>query len=329
MWLFPGGDPLRAGGVSIAKDLEVKNMAVSYSNIGTYDVSLVTWRQFPEGSKDTLVLENYIKIIENLEPPTLVSITEDKEGVLYLAYNLPLKFTGDLTSNFTLKVAGSTVPISSIQSNADDARILEVMPVSNIDNSATATITYDGLGDLTRLNDVSVEAFTDEEITLFVAPNLADDTIYGFEDGGTGWSPAWVWDNVGLVSFTGDKAASGSYSMRMEATTDAKWCRSYSRIDGSTFVLESGKNYTIEYKIWIDPSYTDSSIEPWILGEDSWVGTGFWTGLNGLPRSQWVTINKELQKTFSPPTTTTYFMTFRFEKIGVIYIDDVKVYEVD
>ena len=53
------------------------------------------------------------------------------------------------------------------------------------------------------------------------------------------------------------------------------------------------------------------------------------TSLNGLPRSEWVTINKESVKTFTPPATGEYFMSFKFQKIGIIYIDDIKIYEVD
>ena len=177
---------------------------------------------------------------------------------------------------------------------------------------------------------MAVEAFSEEEVTLYVSPNIADNVIYGFEDGGTGWDTnvVWAWDNVGLISFTDEKAATGQYSMRMEATSNAR-CRAYSRKAGSTFSLEAGKNYTIEYKVWIDPSYTDASIVPELIHNTSWAVTGFWTSLNGLPRSEWVTINKESVKTFTPPATGEYFMSFKFQKIGIIYIDDIKIYEVD
>ena len=70
-----------------------------------------------------------------------------------------------------------------------------------------------------RVNDVVAEAFTDQPVNLFVPLNLANSSIYGFEDGGAGWDPAS--DNVGEISFTDQKAASGNYSMRMEATADA------------------------------------------------------------------------------------------------------------
>ena len=116
--------------------------------------------------------------------------------------------------------------------------------------------------------------------------------------------------------------------MRLEATSDAR-CRAYSRKAGSIFTLEAGKKYTIEYKVWIDPSYTDGSFIPELIHNDNWKATGFWTSLAGLPRSEWVTINKESVKTFTPPVTAEYFMSFKFNKKGVIYVDDVKIYEVD
>ena len=91
LWTFDGGDPESTGGISLDEDELVKSVAVSYPSIGQYDVSLVTWRQYPTGEKDTLRLENFVNVIENLEPPTLSSVIENENGIIQLSYNLPLK----------------------------------------------------------------------------------------------------------------------------------------------------------------------------------------------------------------------------------------------
>ena len=64
-------------------------MAVSYPSIGQYDVSLVNWRQYPNGEKDTAKLENFVNVIENLEPPTLSSVIENENGII----RIELQFT--------------------------------------------------------------------------------------------------------------------------------------------------------------------------------------------------------------------------------------------
>ena len=112
------------------------------------------------------------------------------------------------------------------------------------------------MGGIKRLNDIAVPAFTNETVTLFL-PNIADNDIYGFEDGGTGWEQTWQWDNIGQISFTNEQVASGLYSMRMEATDDGNWTKAWSKnkdtnTENSNFTLEAGQNVTLEFKIWID-----------------------------------------------------------------------------
>ena len=50
--------------------------------------------------------------------------------------------------------------------------------------------------------------------------------------------------------------------MRMEATEDGKWTRAWSWNEGSLFHLDQGQRVTLEFKVWIDPSYSDGSIDP-------------------------------------------------------------------
>jgi len=326
-WTFPGGDPFSAGGISIEEDDDVSTISVTYQTIGTYDVELISWRQYPQGVADTLRLQNYINVTENLEPPTIISIIEDAEGVIDLKYNLPLQSSNDLSNNFTFTVDGSNVEITSIVVDSNDSRVVQITPNVNPNLLSSATLSYNGNGDLARTNGVLVPAFSNEQITLH---SIANPEIYGFEDGGIGWEnpTAWDWDNQGAITYLSDNPATGQYSMKMEATSDAR-CRAFSNASGSLFDLDSEKSYTIEFKVWIDTNYTDTNIFPEVFKSGQWAGEGFWTSVNDLPRGEWVTVNKEAVKIWSPNESGQYFFSFRFQKIGVVYIDDVKIYEVE
>lgn len=326
-WTFQGGDPSSAGGISIEEDDDVSTISVTYPTIGTYDVELISWRQYPEGAADTLRLQNYISVTENLEPPTIMSIIEDVEGVIDLKYNLPLQSSDDLSNNFTYTIDGDNVEITSVVIDSNDNRVVKITPGVNPNLLSSATLSYNGNGDLARTNGVLVPAFSNEVVTLH---SIANPDIYGFEDGGIGWENpnAWDWDNQGTITYVSDNSATGQYSMKMEATTNNR-CRAFSNASGSLFDLDSEKSYTIEFKVWIDTNYTDTNIFPEVFKSGQWAGEGFWTSVVSLPRGEWVTVNKEAVKIWSPAESGQYFFSFRFQKIGVIYIDDIKIYEVN
>lgn len=326
-WTFQGGDPSSAGGISIEEDDDVSTISVTYPTIGTYDVELISWRQYPEGAADTLRLQNYISVTENLEPPTIMSIIEDVEGVIDLKYNLPLQSSDDLSNNFTYTIDGDNVEITSVVIDSNDNRVVKITPGVNPNLLSSATLSYNGNGDLARTNGVLVPAFSNEVVTLH---SIANPDIYGFEDGGIGWENpnAWDWDNQGTITYVSDNSATGQYSMKMEATNNNR-CRAFSNASGSLFDLDSEKSYTIEFKVWIDTNYTDTNIFPEVFKSGQWAGEGFWTSVASLPRGEWVTVNKEAVKIWSPAESGQYFFSFRFQKIGVIYIDDIKIYEVN
>ncbi len=332
-WTLPGGEPSSAGGISVDEDELVKNISVSYPTIGVYDLTLVTWRQYPTGVMDTLHLKEYINVVENIDPPTIKSVTENESGVIHVAYDLPLKLTSDIVPNLTLTVDGATAAISSATINADDNRIVDITPAVNILNNQNATLSYDGSGGLMRINDIMAPAFTYQIVNLFSPPNLAGDEVFGFEDGGAGWSPPWVWDSKGTTSFPDDFAASGTYSLRMEVDSDKK-VRAYSRKNPNKgkltgeFGLVAGQSVTLELKVWIDPSFTSPGLQVELFRSSKWAASeGFYADVSNLPRSEWVTISFQGIKNFEVTETEDYWMSIRYAKKGVIYIDDIKVYE--
>ena len=55
----------------------MSTISVTYPSIRTYDVELISWRQYPEGVADTLRLQNYVNVTENYwgaYPPGLMVI---------------------------------------------------------------------------------------------------------------------------------------------------------------------------------------------------------------------------------------------------------------
>ena len=134
-WTLPGGDPSSAGGISIDDDDDVSTISVTYPTIGTYDVELISWRQYPEGAADTLRIPDYINIVE--APPVINSINEKINGEIHLKYNVSLQSSGDLASYFTLKFDDEEIQISSVEIHPNDNTILKIIPNTNFSSSMT------------------------------------------------------------------------------------------------------------------------------------------------------------------------------------------------
>lgn len=172
-WFFPGGNPEKAGGISQLEDGKVQDITVQYPTIGVFDVMLVSWREDPFAKRDTVFLEDYINVLKNEEPPLVTDISEDTEdSTLHITYNLPMKISGDLVSNFTLTVDGNPVAINSVSLNPNSNQVVDVVPSIDIFHRANAVLSYDGNGGLTRINDVPAPAFADTEISLDFPDNV-------------------------------------------------------------------------------------------------------------------------------------------------------------
>ncbi|MDX9747802.1 MAG: hypothetical protein RBT57_04815 [Paludibacter sp.] len=65
-WEFSGGLPSSAGGIDAVADAKVAQVKVVYPESGLFDVKLVAWRRLPNSEPDTLLLKDFVKVIENL-----------------------------------------------------------------------------------------------------------------------------------------------------------------------------------------------------------------------------------------------------------------------
>ncbi|MEM6344399.1 MAG: hypothetical protein AAF927_10990 [Bacteroidota bacterium] len=202
-WFFEGADPAKAGGIDVTEDGLVQSIAVQYPEIGIYDVTLISWRQFPTGEPDTIVLEDYVNVIKNIDPPSIVNITEDEAGIIHLNYNLAMKMSGDLIPNFSLMVDDTMMTITEISINPADNRVIDITPAMDIDHISKVELSYDGNGDLSRVNDVAAEAFMDEVVSLNQPLNLL--AMAGidpsFENGSlAGWDPTIIAANANPIT---------------------------------------------------------------------------------------------------------------------------------
>ncbi len=336
VWRFDGGYPDKAGGIGVAEDKEVKNVTVSYQEIGIYDVELISWRKNPDGEPDTILLNGFINVIGNPNPPQIVNVKTENEKIIHLKYDLGLKLRGDISSNFTLKVDGEEVEIASVVLSREDNQTVEIVSSEKIKWFSDCTLSYDGQGELTSKNNISAEMFLDLPL-IFDPINIANEFIYGFENGGEGWIPAAY--NVGKISFTTEKAATGIYSMKMESVENVNWTAVIS--SRTPFLLEANKKYSLEFKIWIDPSSTSPMIFHTFTGKGISFNEQNRTEIINVPKGEWVTINKVLgtanrvptelirQKIWAPVVSGEYFLEFRFAEPSVFYIDDIVVFEVD
>lgn len=198
-WRFDGGDPKTAAGTTIAEDEAIQTISVQYPTIGVYDVQLVAWRQFPDGVADTIVLKDFVNVVENVDPPLAVGADEDENGVIHLAFDQEMIVGGDLIPNFSLMVDDTVAAISSITLNPQNLRIVDIKPEVDIEHYSRAFLSYDGNGDLTKLNGIKSADFSDLAISLNQPPNLL--IMAGmdpsFESGSLdGWNPVLVAANA-------------------------------------------------------------------------------------------------------------------------------------
>lgn len=351
LWKFQGGSPEEAGGESVEMDREVSTIAVTYPDIGVYDVELITWRQFPQGDPDTVVLRDYVNVVKNVDPPTLLGIEETEAGTLQLIYNLSMKVTGDLTPNFTLMVDDTLTAISSIAISPDNDRIVEIVPAVDIDHaSASATLAYDGNGGLTRVNDTEAPAFSSQSITLYQPINIL--TMAGiatsFEEANLdGWNPAIQASNGSAVNNgvsyeLADVGHNGSkHSMLINLNADANLgdgeknnFRIFTDNGAAPISFEAGKTYRIEF--WYKVEEPNGVAEfTWRFHGAGWppaIGGG-WTGGGLLNTADGWRFRRIEWKQPNPDPLTDGRLSVQFiSKNNIaskVYLDDITVYALD
>jgi hypothetical protein len=261
-------------------------------------------------------IPNPIKVIPSSKPWELAGeIAELEDETIVIPFNGEFLPFLNKEAFFMVKVNGTEFPIASVTIDANDATLLNIKLVDPIYRPDVITVTLLPESGINSTDYRSPTPFEDESVVMHDV-NLLDELSFGFEDGGAGWAP--MWDNVAAYEFTTEKAASGSYSLKVVRDGGA-----ISKIQSlnAKWNWQGGKTYTIKYKVWIDPAVTDGgSWNMWVL--PNW--KQFWEPIDGKARGEWVTVEKE----FTPDADEAdrLFM-IQVNKDGTFYFDDFYIVE--
>ncbi|MDN5211754.1 carbohydrate binding domain-containing protein [Fulvivirgaceae bacterium BMA12] len=290
---------------------------IVFKKLGVFHASFTSSRtgQNIPGDWDPLKIPNPIKVIPSSKPFVLTGdIVELEDETIQVPYNGEFQPFINQEQFFTVKVNDVSFDISSVGINSQDATLLEIKLVDKIYRPDVITVSYAG-GDLQSTDTRSAGAFTDVPVVMHDV-NLLSQAAYGFEDGGTAWAARW--DNNADFEFTTDKAASGTYSVKV----DKKDGQANGGIESvnAQFDLEAGKTYVYRYKVWVDPSSAgNGTFDTWYLGQ--W--KHFWVDAVNVPKGEWHTVTHEY--TAGADETTRIFV--RILDTGIYYFDDFYIVE--
>lgn len=268
---------------------------------------------------DQYKFPNPIKVTPSSLPFELAGeIMEIEDQIIRVPFSgefNPITVNASQIGFFTVDIDGTEFAISTLGLKSDDASVLEIKLVEQIYKSDNITITLADGSAMEAADTRSPIPFADEPVSMF-QHDIAPVDIYGFETG----HEAFVdnWENIGTNTITDEKAASGTYSMKMEAVA-GNWT-AWESSGGSDIAkfdfTAAGGEIEFKYKLWIDPATTQTFYAPWFL--PSW--KQFWSSMPA-ERGEWV----EVVKTWTPGDTPGSFIYWRVNQAGILYIDDIRV----
>ncbi|MDE5417534.1 hypothetical protein L3049_05885 [Labilibaculum sp. DW002] len=312
-WIIPGG----TGGKSDSTELNY------FYRLGTFKPVMVSSRNsknVPYGYKRQPIPLK-IKVIKSTLPFEVAGNAMELEdetiqfsltGEIVPFFNQEEFFTVHVTNpntGFDEEIEVQAAKVNSELGNVIDLTLSQ--PIYSYDD--VVTISYSG-GEIISLDERNLVDIVDAPVVMY-NPNVLSDPAYGFEDAGAGWVP--MWDNTATIEYTTEKAASGSYSMKMTQFGGKGKIES----KNAPATMKVGKSYVYTYKVWVDASTTAGSMSTWFFPE--WKQN--WVGLNDKPKGEWVTI----EKTFDYNLGGTLIIMFTLNGEGVIYVDDFSMIERD
>lgn len=351
LWLLPGGNPEKAGDISQVEDAKVQEITVQYPTIGVFDVMLVSWREDPFAKKDTVFLEDYVNVLKNEEPPLVSSIAEvDNDSTLQITYNLPMKISGDVIPNFTLTVDGNPVAINSITVNPTNNQVIDIVPSIDIFHRASATLSYDGNGGLTRVNDVPAPAFSDAVVDLDLPDNVLAmagiDVDFETNTNATGWdllnfTPANanpLTNNSGVSAEYTNQGynSTGSMVFHLNANEDLGTDEKNNLRFSSDYInfpvtLEAGKQYRLEFYYKVEGEGAQEMT--WRYHSNTgWPpahGGGWTSGATTEWKLRTITWNAPIDADVLDGRMSIQLISKTNNKKADIYIDDLLMYAID
>ncbi|MBI9057100.1 MAG: hypothetical protein JEZ01_04965 [Labilibaculum sp.] len=311
-WMVPGGSGVASDSVA----------EYFFYRLGTFKPMMDSNRDgvgIPYGY-ERQVIPMKIKVNKSSLPFELVgNINELEDQTLQLSvtgemvpfFNQEEFFTVHVTNpnGFDQDIAVESVKINAQVGNMIDIKLSE--PIYSYND--VVTVSYSG-GNIESLDERALTEMVDLPVVMY-NPNVLNDPAYGFEDAGAGWIP--MWDNTATLDYTTEKAASGSYSLKMTQFGGKGKVES----KNAPIAMKVGATYLYTYKVWIDASTTAGSISTWFFPE--WKQN--WVGIGSTPRGEWVTISKEYEYNLGG----TLIIMFTINGDGLVYVDDFSMIEMD
>lgn len=293
----------------------------TFTKEGDYNLKFVAMRDDGDAgiTQDSVVKEGFVHV-KKLVVDLNLAIATDNKIELQFDHPIAQNISDNALGEFSIKInttAGATLTPDLLSISATSDTTVELAFADKMYSDDVLLLTFAPTGlfkDATGL--VTPEAFTDEHCAY--GHNLFNAEFYSFETDPTDW----VSLGVGEVGVTDEKAYNGKHSIKVVSKDGEQWVGATATGALANANLDPGTDYIISWKIWRDPSSSDNVLGPWLAWSSS--QQQFWTGLNGLPTGEWVTISYNTQSKPNVPNGPTWFW-FRVKDNNLLYIDDISI----
>jgi len=312
----------------IANSRDVKTDLI-FNRIGDFVAGITVSRngdKIPFGIK-TKIFRMPIKVIASTKPFKLVTIEQGKENTI------KMQFSGEFASfdtnalDFKVLVNSTEAGIQSVSLDRTNPTTIVIKLLDKIISSDEIKVSLIDPKEVKSVDSRDPIKFTDEIVEML------DNSVafFNFEqDARSNWTVILDKPNsTTKVSLSTSVFSSSTHSLKLEntATQGGKWAGFENLVN--TFALKKGKKYKIEYKIYKAAGAVINMNGPFINGLEGQGNFQFWNNTaKSAPVNTWVTVkpNQVLIPENDSPTANFFF---RHNGKGVIYVDDIKIYEVE
>ena len=312
----------------IANSRDVKTDLI-FNRIGDFVAGITASRngdKIPFGIK-TKIFRMPIKVIASTKPFELVTIEQA------IGNKIKIQFSGEFASfdtdalDFKVLVNSTEAGIQSVSLDNSNPTTIVIKLLDKIISSDEIKVSLIDPKGVQSVDERDPIKFTDEIVEML------DTSVAFFNfDGVTNsnWTPITFAANTTTdVSFSTSVFSSPTHSLKLENTVQqgGKWTGFENLVN--TFALKKGKKYKIEYKIYKAAGAVINMNGPFINGLEGQGNYQFWNNaVKTAPINTWVTVKPNQVLEVENDSPTAHFF-FRHNGKGVIYVDDIKIYELE
>ncbi|GAB1855496.1 hypothetical protein MHTCC0001_03300 [Flavobacteriaceae bacterium MHTCC 0001] len=305
-----------------------ENPSIVLKKLGVFTNNNVLMRRTGNGiptDSDRYQIPAPIRVIPSSQPFQLLgAITELENQLIQIPFNGEFAPFVNQEQYFTVTLNGVESTNFTISINDTDATILDLMFNEPIYRDDDIVISYDGSGTLESTDTRSPEPFS-ETVSMF----QHEVVVYDFEDVST--HPNWIAHNSNIattiVEISTDVAASGNYSMKIDASAGSGFWSAFQNFV-EQYSLTAGTTYQLEYKIYKLPGAAINMNGPWITRDGGGTVFQFWNNVvRNAADETWTTVSPGGRHTATGGDDYEFYL--RHNGQGVLYIDDIRILEVD